>query len=175
MNAAALLTPLRRRFVLQWSDVGTRSGLSPSAAKVQALLIVAGRAVDAEKISRALSLSRSSVSNGLRELLGAGLIRLVRVLGDRHDRFEIVKDSWELGRRILEERKRRVVDPALGTLRGCLEESARAGRSEASTRECLEELLEFYEFLGNWIDQVCSTPRGRSPRRAGRPAGRNGP
>jgi DNA-binding transcriptional regulator GbsR (MarR family) len=168
MNMPALMTPLRRRFVVQWSDVGTRSGLSPAAAKVQALLLVAGRALDAGELSGALSLSRSSVGNGLRELMGAGLIRLVRVLGDRHDRFESAKDSWELGRRILEERKRRVVDPALGTLRSCLEESVKAGRSEASTRESLENLLEFYEFLGEWIDRVCSAPRGRGPMRAGR-------
>lgn len=168
MNTSDLLTPLRRRFVLQWSDVGTRAGLSPSAAKVQALLIVAGRALDAEEIAGALSLSRSSVSNGVRELLGAGLIRLVRVLGDRHDRFESVRDSWELGRRILEDRKRRVVDPALGTLRDCLEESVKAGRSESATRERLEDLLKFFEFVDGWIGRVCSEPRGRLQKRAGR-------
>ena len=46
----------------------------------------------AEDISSALSVARSNASNPLRELQACGIVRVVRLLGDRRDHFESVKD-----------------------------------------------------------------------------------
>jgi len=63
--------------------------------------------------------ARSNVSNSLRELQGWGIVRTVHELGDRKDRFESLKDVWEMFSIILEERKRREIDPTLQMLRSC--------------------------------------------------------
>jgi hypothetical protein len=46
---------------------------------------------------------------------------------------------------VLEERKRREVDPTLRVLKECLDEAKRGGPADARTRERLGSLLEFFE------------------------------
>jgi DNA-binding transcriptional regulator GbsR (MarR family) len=54
-----------------------------------------------------------------------------------------VKDVWELFRIILEERKKREVDPTIHVVRQCAAQAAERGPAEAYVRERLEELLDF--------------------------------
>jgi hypothetical protein len=55
--------------------------------------------------------ARSNVSTSLRELQGWGLVRVVHVMGDRRDHFDTIHDVWEMFTIIVEERKRREIDP----------------------------------------------------------------
>ena len=47
-------------------------------------------------------------------------MRAVHVLGDRREHYESMKDVWEMFRLVIEQRKRREIDPTREMLRRCL-------------------------------------------------------
>src|SRR5438046_2361213 len=137
------LSAVSKKFVLHWGEMGTRWGINRTVAQIHALLYVSPRPLNAEQIARALSIARSNVSTSVKELQGWGLVRTVHVMGDRRDHFESMKDVWEMFRIVLDERKKREIDPTLALLKDCVAESERAGASEKHVRERLTHMLEF--------------------------------
>src|SRR5207244_7310402 len=131
------LTPLNQKFILHWGEMGTRWGINRTVAQIHALLFLSPKPLNAEEIAETLSVARSNVSTSLKELQGWGIVKIVHLLGDRRDHFESMKDVWEMFQLILEERKRREIDPTLAVLRACVAEVTKAGMSEAHTRERL--------------------------------------
>ena len=98
------LSPLSRRFVLHWGEMGSRWGVNRTVAQVHALLFLSGRPMDAEEIASILVVARSNVSNSLRELINLKLVRVSHKVGERRDHFETSKDVWELFRTVVRER-----------------------------------------------------------------------
>src|SRR5229473_6287253 len=127
------LSPVAQKFILHWGEMGARWGVNRTVAQVHALLFLSPRPLHAEEIARTLSVARSNVSTTLRELQGWRIVRAVSVLGDRRQHFESMKDVWEMFRIIVEERKRREIDPTLEMLRVCLADLEKAGAAEAYT------------------------------------------
>jgi len=137
------LSPVTQKFILHWGEMGTRWGVNRTVAQVHALLFLSPRPLSAEEIAKTLSVARSNVSTSLRELLGWGIVRVVPVLGDRRQHFESVRDVWELFRIVLQERKKRELDPTVRIVRECVDEAGKAGAPEAFAYQRLKELLEF--------------------------------
>src|SRR5262252_7221918 len=108
-----MLTATEQRFVLHWGEMGTRWGINRTVAQIHALLYLSPKPLHAEEIAETLSVARSNVSTSLSELQSWKIIKSVHVMGDRRDHYESVKDVWELFRVVLDERKRREVDPTL--------------------------------------------------------------
>ena len=54
-----------------------------------------------------------------------------------------MKDIWEMFRVILEERKKREIDPTIRVLGECVAEASKAGPPEAYARQRINEMLEF--------------------------------
>src|SRR5881628_1159381 len=120
MNA---LPPVEQKFVLHWGEMGTRWGINRTVAQIHALLYISPRPLNAEEIAETLGVARSNVSNSLKELQGWGIVKLVHVMGDRRDHFESLKDVWEMFRIVLDERKKREIDPSLSMLQECIAEA----------------------------------------------------
>ena len=154
------LSPVATKFILHWGEMGARWGINRTVAQIHALLFLSPKPLNAEEIAEALSIARSNVSTSLRELQSWGIIRVVHVLGDRRDHFESMKDVWELFRQVLDERKRREVDPTLTILRDCLIEADKAGAGERYAKQRLGELLEFFETTTAWYEQLRRMPTG---------------
>ena len=155
------LTPVQEKFVLHWGEMGTRWGINRTVAQLHALLYLAPKPLDAEEICEALGVARSNVSTSLRELQNWGLIKITHVMGDRRDHFEVVTtDVWDMFRIVLEERKKREIDPTIAVLRSCVEQAEQAGKGEALSRERLAAMLEFFEMTNGWYDQVGRLPTG---------------
>ena len=154
------LSPVATKFILHWGEMGTRWGINRTVAQIHALLFLSPRPLNAEEIADALSVARSNVSTSLRELQGWGIVRVVHVLGDRRDHFESLKDVWELFRQVLDERKRREVDPTLSILRDCMIEAEKTGAGEKYARERLGDLLDFFETTSSWYEQIRRMPTG---------------
>ncbi len=152
------LTPVAQKFILHWGEMGTRWGINRTVAQVHALLFISPKPINAEDITKTLSVARSNVSTSLRELQGWGIVRVVHVLGDRRDHFESIKDVWEIFRIVSEERKRREIDPTLRVLRECVEELRGAGESDKYTRERLENMLEFLTVMTGLFEEVVRMP-----------------
>jgi DNA-binding transcriptional regulator GbsR (MarR family) len=154
------LSPVMKKFILHWGEMGTRWGVNRTVAQVHALLYLSPRPLNAEEISQTLSVARSNVSTSLRELESWGIVKAVHLLGDRREHYESMTDVWEMARVILDERKRREIDPTLEVLRTCVKEIGKAGPSEAVTRGRLVETLDFLEAHTSLYDDLRSLPAG---------------
>jgi DNA-binding transcriptional regulator GbsR (MarR family) len=155
------LPPPVTKFIVHWGEMGARWGINRTVAQIHALLFVSDVPLTAEQIAQTLSVARSNVSNSLRELQAWGLVKVVHVLGDRRDHFQALGDEWETLRVILDERKRREVDPMIERLRECVEEGAAqpAGR-DRHAQQRLQELLSLLDTMTGWYQQVHRLPRG---------------
>lgn len=139
--------------------MGTRWGINRTVAQVHALLYLSEHPLPAEEIVEALEVARSNVSTSLKELQGWGIVRVVHQIGDRRDHFESLQDVYELFRVIVEERKKREIDPTVAFLRECLAESGKdAPASDAHTRRRIGELTGFFETMTNWYGQMVRLP-----------------
>ena len=161
MTANAVLGPVEQRFILHWGEMGARWGLNRTVAQIHALLYLSPRPLPADEICEALGVARSNVSTSLRELQNWGIVRVVHVLGDRRDHFETITDVWELFRRVLDERKRREIDPTLQFLRECVREAESGGGAGSPTRARLAEMRDFFETMSRWYDDLHAQPTER--------------
>jgi DNA-binding transcriptional regulator GbsR (MarR family) len=155
---AMKLTPAMEKFILNWGEMGARWGINRTVAQIHALLYVSPRPLHAEEISETLSVARSNVSNSIKELQSWGIIRVVHILGDRRDHFESMKDVWEMFRIVVDQRKKKEIDPTLAVLRECVAESEKAGRSEEYTRERLKHLLDFFQTMTSTYEHLKQVP-----------------
>jgi DNA-binding transcriptional regulator GbsR (MarR family) len=161
------LTPVAQKFILHWGEMGARWGINRTVAQIHALLYLSPRPLNAEEIAETLAVARSNVSSGLRELQGWGIVRKTHLLGDRRDHFESLKDVWEMFHIIVDERKRREVDPTLEVLRTCVKELGDAGGQESYARERLGEMLRFFEEITALHHEIGRLPGGAIRRLAG--------
>ena len=154
----AALTQAQQKFILHWGEMGTRWGINRTVAQIHALLFLSPEPLNAEEIAKTLSVARSNVSNSLRELQGWGIVRVAHVLGDRRDHFESMKDVWEMFRVVLEERKRREIDPTLAMLRSSVADLEKDKQAEPYTKERLKEMLEFFESATSLYQEIQRMP-----------------
>jgi DNA-binding transcriptional regulator GbsR (MarR family) len=138
------LSPVTRKFVLHWGEMASRWGISRTVAQIYALLYLSETPLNAEDLSATLSISRSNVSVNVRELEGWGLIRVVHAMGDRRDRYEVLEEISETFRIILEERRRREVEPMLVILRDCMA-LAGTGKESRFLHERLGQMADFIQ------------------------------
>ncbi len=148
------LSPAVQKFILHWGEMGPRWGVNRSVAQIHALLYLSETPLTAEQIAETLSLARSNVSVSLKELQGWRIVRQVPVLGDRREHFESMADVWEMFQTVLDERKRREIDPTMAVLRECIE---LGGTAEVTKR--LEGMLAFFETMSAWYRQIRRLPR----------------
>ncbi len=153
------LTELQKKFISHWSEIGTRWGINRTVAQVHALLYVTGAALNADEILETLAVSRTHVSNSLRELQNWDLIKVVHALGDRRDYYESVRDVWDMCMVIIDERKRREIDPAVEVLRSCLAEGDARNAKDAKACERLGKMLQFFDLMTMWYTQIRSMPK----------------
>jgi len=154
------LDPVTEKFILHWGEMGTRWGVNRTVAQIHALLYLSPQPMNAEEIANTLSVARSNVSTSLRELESWGIVRAIHLLGDRREHYQATKDVWEMARVILDERKRREIDPTVGVLRECLRELDAKGQSNSDMRDRLTAMLGFVEMLTSLYDQTSRLPTG---------------
>lgn len=147
------LSPLSRRFVLHWGEMGSRWGVNRTVAQVHALLFLSGRPMDAEEIVTILVVARSNVSNSLRELINLKLVRVSHRVGERRDQFETSKDVWELFRTVVRERKAREFDPTVAMLAELRADPGFAAEEEGA-RQRVQDTLALMTALSSWGEEM---------------------
>ena len=154
------LSPVQQKFILHWGEMGTRWGINRTVAQIHALLFVSPKPLNAEDIVQVLGVARSNVSNSLKELQGWGIVKRVHVMGDSRDHFESMKDVWEMFRVVLDERKKREIDPTERLLRECIAEAEKDKETDEYTEKKLRELAEFFDTTTAWYGQIRQWPTG---------------
>jgi len=152
------LSPVEQKFILHWGEMGTRWGINRTVAQIHALLFLSPQPVNAEQIASTLNVARSNVSTSLKELQGWGIIKRVHVLGDQRDHFESMKDVWEMLPVVLDERKRREIDPTLSVPRECIAEAQKDKETDNYTQARLTDLADFFETTTAWYSQIRQWP-----------------
>ena len=152
------LSPVQQKFILHWGEMGTRWGINRTVAQMHALLYISPKPLNAEEIAETLNIARSNVSTSLKELQGWRIVKLVHILGDKRDHFESMHDVWEMFRIVLDERKRREIDPTMAVLAECIEAAAAEKGTDKYTEQRLRELRRFFETTTAWYAQVGKLP-----------------
>lgn len=153
------LTPVMEKYILHWGEMGTRWGVNRTVAQIHALLFLSSDPMNAEEITVTLGVARSNVSTSIKELQAWNLVKAVRLLGDRRDHFETMKDPWELFYTIAEGRKQRELDPTLSVLRECVLEGNEDKHTPEEVKQRIKDVLEFMENLDKWYSQTRALPR----------------
>ncbi len=146
-------------FILHWGEMGTRWGVNRTVAQIHALLMVSDRPLPADEIAETLQVARSNVSTSLKELQSWGLVKSMHVLGDRRDHFQSEKDVWDMFLIVMDERKRREIDPSIAVLRDCAEALKSESNPESHAEKQIGELLQFMETTNSWYANVRKLPK----------------
>jgi DNA-binding transcriptional regulator GbsR (MarR family) len=132
-----------RQFVEHWGVMARSWGINATMGELFALLYVTGRDWTADDLRQHLRISRGNVSMNLRELIAWGVVHKVHRRGERREFYRAEPDVWTLFRRILQERKRRELDPTLRVLDKA--EARIAGEPALGVvRERVESLRRFF-------------------------------
>ena len=110
------LPEAKQKFVEAWGVMGSSWGINRTMAQIHALLLVASGPLSAEQIMEDLQISRGNVNMNLHALMDWRLVQKVHKPGERKEFFEAEKDIWEVARRIMEERKKRELEPVMRSL-----------------------------------------------------------
>jgi DNA-binding transcriptional regulator GbsR (MarR family) len=128
--------------VLQFGEMGSRWGINRTAGRIDGLLFMAERPLDADGIVERLGVPRSNVSMGLKELQAWNRVRLQHRLGGRRRYLATPEDIWQIVRTLVEQRKMRAIDPPL--LRALLMVEA-ATEAERHAQARLREMHDLFE------------------------------
>ncbi len=147
------LSPLQQEFVLHFGEMGSRWGVNRTVGQIYALLFLSEEPLCADQIVDKLGFSRSNVSMGLKELQAWRLVRLRHLPDDRRDYFTTPDDLWEIVRALIDERKKREIDPTLSKLRE-LQMRGPSGAEERHAHGRIAELGALIELLTGWYEDM---------------------
>ena len=153
------LQPVIEKVVLHWGEMGARWGVNRSVAQIHALLWLSGRPMNAEEIAETLGIARSNVSTSLEELQTYRLVTLVHMIGDRRNYYEAKGDTWDIVQAIVDERKKREIDPTLEVLRSARDLAESDDTTPADVKARVAEMLGFIERMTGWYEQMRRVPR----------------
>ncbi|GIV58419.1 MAG: hypothetical protein KatS3mg042_1332 [Rhodothermaceae bacterium] len=141
------------RFVLFWGEMASNWGINRTMAQIHALLYASDEPLDTDTIMARLKISRGNANMNLRSLMSWNLVRKVHRPGSRKDFFTAEKDVWQITARIIEERKRREIQPVQEQLRACRDlltgspgaDCAALGPQERQFCERIDRLMELMD------------------------------
>jgi DNA-binding transcriptional regulator GbsR (MarR family) len=153
------LPPVIEKVVLHWGEMGARWGVNRSVAQIHALLWLTGRPMNAEEIAETLGIARSNASTSLEELQTYRLVTLVHQIGDRRNYYEAKGDTWDVVQTIVDERKKREIDPTLEVLRAARDLGETDPATPQDVKDRVAEMLGFIERMTGWYEQMRRVPR----------------
>lgn len=147
------LTPMIQSCVLHFGEMGSRWGINRTVGQMYALFVLTKEPLCAEQISDCLGFSRSNVSMGIKELVSWELIKLQHLPGERKEFYSAPGDVWDIAKTLMEQRRKREIDPTLSTLRNLLLE-APANETEAYAQQRMRDMHELIEMLTIWTTEI---------------------
>ena len=147
------LSSITQSFVMHFGEMGSRWGINRTVGQIYALLYVSPDPLNADQICEALGFSRSNVSMGLKELDAWNLIRMRHLPNDRRDHFTTPSDVWEIFRALIEERRKREVEPTLSMLRDALLDKPESG-DDKYAHQRMQEMHDLIEMLTDWQSEM---------------------
>lgn len=149
------LTPMIESFILHFGEMGSRWGFNRTVGQMYGLIVLSDTPLSANDIVEALSISRGNVSMGIKELQSWRLLQIKHLPGDRKEYYVAAGTIIEMARRVMEERKRREIDPTLTLLRDTILEKP-ANAMEVHAQLKMREIHDLLEVASQWSDEIQS-------------------
>ncbi|GAA0362492.1 GbsR/MarR family transcriptional regulator [Bowmanella denitrificans] len=147
------LTPNLTSFVMHFGEMGSRWGFNRTVGQMYALLVISAEPLTANELAETLNISRGNVSMGLKELQSWQLVQVSHLPGDRKDYFRAIGSIWDMAKRVIEERRKREIDPTLSLLRDMLLDKP-ASAQEKHAQQRLQEIHDLLESVTNWTNEL---------------------
>lgn len=147
------LSPLVQTFVLHFGEMGSRWGINRTVGQIYALIYLSDKPLNADQLVEALGFSRSNIAMGIKELVSMKLVMLRHIPDDRKDYYVTHEDIWEIVRNLVEERKKREIDPTLSMLRSIMMETP-SSDEEKHAQDKMREMHDLIEMLTKWYDDM---------------------
>jgi len=110
------ITEAKQKLIVHWGILATQWSIKRTMAQVHALLLISDKNLSTDDIMAGLSISRGNANMNIRELMNWNLVRKVIAPGDRKEYFAAEKDIWKVAINIMEQRKKRELDPMVKLL-----------------------------------------------------------
>lgn len=156
------LAESRTAFIQSWGKLGVEWGINRTMAQIHALLLVSPDPLDTDQVMEELAISRGNANTNLRALVDWGLVEREHRPGVRREFFRAEKDVWEISRRIVEQRRRRELDPLMQDLEELLAFETARGESKREARELRRVVKDVRELglkAGRLLDLVLRLDR----------------
>ncbi|GGO64371.1 GbsR/MarR family transcriptional regulator [Bowmanella pacifica] len=147
------LTPNLTSFVMHFGEMGSRWGFNRTVGQMYALLVISAEPLTANDIAETLNISRGNVSMGLKELQSWQLVQVSHQPGDRKDYFRAIGSIWDMAKRVMEERRKREIDPTLSLLRDVLLDKP-SNSQEQHAQQRLQEIHDLLESVTKWTNEL---------------------
>lgn len=147
------LQDAKMEFVQTWGSIGSSWGIPRSMAQIHALLLASNEPLSTEEVMDTIKLSRGNVNINMRELINWRLVNKQSKLGERREFFTAQHDIMSMAQNIVEERKRRELEPVLDLLGRLKNEKFEGDKAEVEHfKKLMEELDEFIKQLDQLSD-----------------------
>jgi DNA-binding transcriptional regulator GbsR (MarR family) len=147
------MTPMIQACVMHFGEMGSRWGINRTVGQMYALLVLSPEPLTADQIVENLGFSRSNVSMGLKELQSWELVKLQHLPGDRKEYYSAPAEIWDIAKTLMEQRRKREIDPTLSTLRDLLMTQP-AGAEEKYAQQRMQEMHDMIEMLTKWTMEI---------------------
>ncbi|MFT5822855.1 MAG: DNA-binding transcriptional regulator GbsR (MarR family) [Crocinitomix sp.] len=143
-----LLNEAKMEFIQTWGSIGSAWGIPRSMAQIHALLLASNEALSTEDVMETIKLSRGNVNINMRELINWRLVSKQNKIGERREFFTAQSDIMSMAQNIVEERKRRELQPVLSLLSKLKNEELEGKEDEvAHFKQLMQELDDFIKQL----------------------------
>jgi len=147
------LEAAKMEFIQSWGALGSAWGIPRSMAQIHALLLSNEQALSAEDIMKTIQLSRGNVNINLRELINWKLISKQNKLGERKEYFKANHDIWGIAKNIIQERKKRELQPVQQLLQTLKDEKLEGDPEEIEHfQKLISDLHDFVTQLEQLAD-----------------------
>ena len=106
----------KEKFLQAWGTLGSDWGINRTMAQIHALLLISPESLCVKDIMDELQISIGNANMNLRALMDWGLVYKELKPGERKEFFVAEKDIWDVIKKIIINRKRKELEPALKVL-----------------------------------------------------------
>ncbi|MDX5320612.1 MAG: transcriptional regulator [Bacteroidota bacterium] len=137
------LTEGKEKFIQTWGTLGSNWGINRTMAQIHALLLISPNALSAEEIMEELKISRGNTNMNVRALMDWGLVFKELKAGERREFFYAEKDMWKVAMQVVKERRKRELEPIIGTLQELkkIQDDSAQGEQFSKTIEGLDRVI----------------------------------
>lgn len=142
------LEKAKMEFVQTWGSIGSSWGIPRSMAQIHALLLSSKEPLSTEEVMEKIRISRGNANINIRELINWNLVSKQHKLGERKEFFTANTDIMTMAQNIVQERKKRELQPVLDLLYKLKDEEIKGKKEEVEHfKQLMKELDDFIKQL----------------------------